>query len=1279
MARRRSSLRELPGDEPDDDEPIDEPSRGRGRPARPRRRRWRFPLSLLAIVGLAIAAPMLVGKATPLRNSLLGSVLPAAAGRLAAADASFSWFGSQSLGGITLVDAAGQPIFAAESLTVHRSLIGLATNRRHFGKMVLVRPVIYLGTRPNASNLEDFLQRLAEATSEPADPQQPASMRPTIAEIEIVEGSVLGRDAASGQWWRVEGLALTARPIENTDQWDVAGAGVLALTEAAAPTAVVPVAAGQRPAGAPPNDEAPVAGAGRFKFHLFGLEVASAGTAERAGASPPPAPPAPPARWQLELIADRLPLAPLEPWLARAVAGARITGLASADLKAAWQAPPSPTADAPASNAPPTEILAVGKLDAADVRFTSAALRGDLLELPTAAVAVDARMTGGRLSAKQFSARSPWLEAEFAGDLDAAKLKQFSMASLPATDASLTARVDLPQLTRMLPRTLQLRPGVRIDSGSVEITARSTSADDGASRGVPAPGAPANYRRWTIAAAVENLIGTDGQRPIAWEQPIELGLDAVAGSDGPQLTRAIVRAPFATATADTVDEGLHGRLQFNLDELAAQLGQFVDLSAWTLHGTGKGEFTLRDTGPESFVATSELQLANIDVRRDGNVVWIDPELRLELQANGRRRGLWPEQIDAATAFMRGPRDVLSIELQEPIDLRAVGSEWFFKVSGNGPLDSWAGRLRPWIAAVPNELAGQSKVHAEIRARRGFVHVTQSQVSVENLRTVVAGKEILEPQVQASGDFRWDAATREIESQSLTFTSTTVAATARGLSLEWIDAGPPTVRGEVAFRGDFERVAAWLGLVDVEGGMWPRGQGVGRLLLASDARQATAKLTLKAEPLQLVRAASRGQPGLEGESIAWNEPRLEFATEAVYTTADDRLQLADLRLQGTTVQVAGSGAVEQFRTAGVVRGDVNVTYDAGELGSLLAGYLGPGVDFQGANQARLQVTGRLRNEASRGVPAPGPSAAHWSRRWQVAVDAGWSAANLYGLPIGAAQLNANLRDGEVLINPLDLAVGPGRIALQPRVLLDPAPQQLQLASGQLISKVAISAEVSERMLKYAAPIIAGATRADGSFSFFLSQPAQIPLRQPKQSRLEGRLTIHQLAVVPGPMIQDIANLIRQVETLSKNGQGLGRGLGGLLGGAAAPEHQAPTLKGVTMNERTIDVQVIDGRVYHRNLEFFIDDVPVRSQGSVGFDETLALLIEVPIQAKWVGDNPALQPLVGQALRIPVEGTFGKPKFDQRAIGAFVAQAAQSAAGGLIGGELNKALDKLLRPK
>ena len=130
-----------------------------------------------------------------------------------------------------------------------------------------------------------------------------------------------------------------------------------------------------------------------------------------------------------------------------------------------------------------------------------------------------------------------------------------------------------------------------------------------------------------------------------------------------------------------------------------------------------------------------------------------------------------------------------------------------------------------------------------------------------------------------------------------------------------------------------------------------------------------------------------------------------------------------------------------------------------------------------------------------------------------------------------------------------------------------------------------------------------------------------------------------------------------------------------------EPTAGTTSGATLagNCANVYFPVVDGRVYHRNLEFLIDDVPVRSQGSVGFDETLALEIEVPIQAKWVGNRPGLQSLVGQPIRIPVTGTFVRPTVDERAIGAFLTQAAQAAAGGLLGDELNKAFDKLLKPK
>jgi translocation and assembly module TamB len=483
---------------------------------------------------------------------------------------------------------------------------------------------------------------------------------------------------------------------------------------------------------------------------------------------------------------------------------------------------------------------------------------------------------------------------------------------------------------------------------------------------------------------------------------------------------------------------------------------------------------------------------------------------------------------------------------------------------------------------------------------------------------------------------------------------------------------------------------------VPGGLWPRGQGVGRLLLASDANQATASVTLTAEPFTLVRGApavgatptdlQSPASSLQPPVIAWNEPNLQFATELTYTHADDRLQLANLRLDGRTVQLTGAGGVEQFRTNRVIRGDATLTYDSAELAKLLTTYLGPGVRLTGAAPLRLAANGRLAIS----LPAPSPSrgglgrgaepgasfistavsppSPHWSRQLNLTGQSGWTAANLYGLPIGPANIAATIQDGQIQFSPLDLAVGQGRLTAQPRVVLDPAPQVFQLAAGPLVSNVAVSAEVSDAMLKYAAPILANATRISGTFSLD-TQGVTVPLDDPRKMTTQGRLQMHQLAILPGPGLAEVVTLIQQLEALAKSRDNL-------LGALSQP---ARPVNGITMQDQTIDLQVVDGRVYHRDLKFMIDDVPVTSFGSVGFDQTIALVIRVPVQEKWVRGTPALASLVGQVIEIPVSGTFTRWRVDERAVGQFLTQAAQTAVSGALGNEINRALEGLFRPK
>src|SRR4029077_14121378 len=100
--------------------------------------------------------------------------------------------------------------------------------------------------------------------------------------------------------------------------------------------------------------------------------------------------------------------------------------------------------------------------------------------------------------------------------------------------------------------------------------------------------------------------------------------------------------------------------------------------------------------------------------------------------------------------------------------------------------------------------------------------------------------------------------------------------------------------------------------------------------------------------------------------------------------------------------------------------------------------------------------------------------------------------------------------------------------------------------------------------------------------------------------------------------------------------------------------------VSIRDQQVNFRVADGRVYHQNVEFQIGDVTLRSQGSVGFDETVSLTLQIPIQDAWVAKEPLLAGLKGQSLQVPVSGTLTKPKMDQRAVTNLGGQLIQNGA-------------------
>ena len=583
--------------------------------------------------------------------------------------------------------------------------------------------------------------------------------------------------------------------------------------------------------------------------------------------------------------------------------------------------------------------------------------------------------------------------------------------------------------------------------------------------------------------------------------------------------------------------------------------------------------------------------------------------------------------------------------------------WKLKVEGNGPLASWAGRLRPWVDGVPEQLEGEAHLQATLVATDDYAHVIESAGSVSQLQIRKGAMIVDEPRVEFTGDVRWESGTGSFASEELWLKSSTLAFRSRDISLKTAPDGVPTASGSLAFRADLQRVSSAAGLIGLRNASWLRGAAVGNLQLASNARQIQADFKTDAEGLQVVRSPSAAA-AYRNPEVVWTEPRLQSSGKLVYTIEDDRAVLDNFSLNGQTVRLGGSASVDKLRGAATVNAGGTLEYDPDALAKLLRSYLGPEVQLQGDRKVDFQLAGQLSG--------PNGDSAHWSQRFSGSAKAGWTVGSVFGLPLGGGRLEGTLRDGQLQIAPLDVTVGSGRITAYPRAVLAPGPELVSLPRGPLVTNVEISPQVSEAMLKYVAPIVAGATRVQGKFSIDL-ESAQAPLVDPKQAQVTGRLNVHQLNIAPGPIVQNFAAIIGRLEAISKRGQFL----------QAATNGRATDV--LTMTDRQIEFQIYEGRVYHHSLEFLVDNVPVRSRGSVGFDQTLSLMLEIPIQDKWLGDERAFRSLAGQQLEIPITGTFQSPRVDGSAVADLSQKLLQGAASQVIGDELNRALDKLFKPR
>ena len=1163
-------------------------------------------IALLTAVGLVVAAPTLI-SATSIPNDLLSAQLPAEVGTVSTTSAQLGWMGPTSLSSVQLKDAAGEVLLEADQIYLDASLTDLLLGSSGTKRVAITRPIVNVQLSPAGSNWESFLD--AYKGSKEQEDQQPekggSTSNEDLFDLTIEQAQIRVSDVVTKERWQVDldnlNLNQVGRSLRTLlDQATYEGRGKITSFQ-------------------PDGSVGPTVG-----------EFYSTLNSNQAGAR------------ALSIKYQSVNASILGTLLRRADPSMLMNGMASGKGQIRWEA---------TGKEDPSQNLLQSMVErrfqtAGNVTIRNAAIQSNLtgvapvrlqaVNLPWQMAAQNSAIVIDRLSAL-----SDIGQLGIQGTLSGQQLEAIASGNgLVPLGLRLDGDVDLVKLAQIAPEALRLQRGVQLKRGRVVLRVE---------------GDPSGAPLLKGLLSTDDIAGVAQGRAFNWQKPLKANFTLARSSENWSLAALNANSTFFKADVQNEstpgnEDRLRTTAKFDLDQLARELGQFVDLGEWQLSGTGKATAVWqKPMGQTEWRLASTGNFENVNIGLAAKPIVAEEKLTFQSELFGVAGSSKPSHGELT---LRSEDDILKAKLTPETNQAASRS---LDLSLNGNLASWY--RRAWLVAQDLPRPDQVQVAGSIAAKANGSLSGQGgqldrwQLNVENLKFLSSSLSIEEPRIEASGDLAWNSMNQLIRSSASQLASSTIAFSAKGVELPMQSL--TSARGEFFYRTDLSQLQSWFSTPN-QPLNWRASGGVeGRALLEALDQGVRVTATANGKQCKIIDLTKAERTEI------WSEQKVNANTQfelSSSTTPDGSsslsLAIQELSLQSQTAKANARGQLGNLATLDSVDVSGSIDYDLQKVTALLFPQLGDSFHLKGQDRATFRLVSDPDLAANSQVPDT-PLA-----RLNAKIEAPWKSGDLFGLPIGPGKVGLVLDEGLVRFDPLEVAVAKGRLTAEPTVALAPPPTVVSLKKGPLVSNVGVSLEVADRILKFIAPVLADAARIEGNFSLGLNEFV-MPVNALQQGRAQGVLTIHQARVLPGPGVAEWVDLAWQVRGIVRDGV------------EAVDPSQAELL---TIQNQAVQFQMAGGRVYHKRLDFQVGDVTVISQGSVGIDESLNIVLSIPVLDEWIERRPILLAgFRGKSIQVPITGTLKQPKIDREVLRELARDLLRSAAEGAI----NSGIDALLK--
>jgi hypothetical protein len=376
--------------------------------------------------------------------------------------------------------------------------------------------------------------------------------------------------------------------------------------------------------------------------------------------------------------------------------------------------------------------------------------------------------------------------------------------------------------------------------------------------------------------------------------------------------------------------------------------------------------------------------------------------------------------------------------------------------------------------------------------------------------------------------------------------------------------------------------------------------------------------------------------------ALRQGQVQLAYNTQINNENETIDLREAKLTSAPLTANMVGTIKQFRGKQVLdlHGDYHAKWDqVMAIVHQFAPNTEKTMNLKGDSSSKFTIAGPAWQEGVqppyRGVTAEG-------------LDIGWQSGDVYGMTLGKATLSPRLADGKLDLPAVSFPASGGTMSLGAKVDLTGKEPQLRIPGLlQLMQDIDLNGEIGKQLLSFINPLFSQVAAMTGKVSMRL-QDIDVPLGDgiKRSGTGRGHMDLTNLRIEPGG---------GAFGTLVK-----------LSGQAGEGGQQALDIK-----VGNPDFQIDNGRIRYDNFTMtFPNGFDVVFHGSVGFDNTVDLLMGIPITAELLQQLGVRGPvaqyasvLKGQRIDVPISGMRGEPKLDfsKVNIGPLVQEAMKKVAG------------------